>query len=430
MNYLKISNLGEIDLESLTLLGASSKRGDSSKIGMFGSGNKYALAFLLRNGYEVSIYSGLEEIRINTIQKKHRGQNFDVMCFNGKESSITTEFGKDWKLWQAIREIYCNALDEGGHKIEYVTSVSPAENETHFYIKTRAEIPDFVSNFDTYFAVNQKVLFECEYGRIIEKTKESFNLFRKGVRCFESNKKSIYDYDLYDVDIDENRLVRYSFQVPSFVWNLIYQCTDKIIIRNILMGCSDPEYIECISEDYNYINTGYMSQEYKEVLNEIKMAPRSMSGLLSAEEIGSTTIIPSLIFGHAKPLVSNNNLANKFKVYQNGFYVDIDLTELHNLTIEKAFDFFRESEYLGPLGYAIKAARFEDKTVLGFADIQNQCIVISEICLDKGVQAVIQCLIEEYIHLNYEVMDETRGFQNAAILEIVSILKRKYAFLT
>lgn len=53
MNYLKISNKGLLDVEALTLLGASSKRGDNTKIGMFGSGNKFSLAYLLRNNYNI-----------------------------------------------------------------------------------------------------------------------------------------------------------------------------------------------------------------------------------------------------------------------------------------------------------------------------------------------------------------------------------------
>lgn len=51
--YLKIENEGTVPVEAFTLIGASSKRDDSSKIGMFGSGNKYALAYLLRNNYGI-----------------------------------------------------------------------------------------------------------------------------------------------------------------------------------------------------------------------------------------------------------------------------------------------------------------------------------------------------------------------------------------
>ena len=37
MEYLKIKNLGVMEPMALTLMGASTKAGDSSKIGMFGS---------------------------------------------------------------------------------------------------------------------------------------------------------------------------------------------------------------------------------------------------------------------------------------------------------------------------------------------------------------------------------------------------------
>ena len=105
MNYLKFSNKGLLEIEALSLLGASTKRGNDKLIGQFGSGNKFALAYLLRNNYDVKIFSGTEEITISTLEKTFRDQTFSVICFNGKESSITTEFGKDWQLWQALREL-------------------------------------------------------------------------------------------------------------------------------------------------------------------------------------------------------------------------------------------------------------------------------------------------------------------------------------
>ena len=169
MNYLKISNKGLLDVEALTLLGASSKRGDNTKIGMFGSGNKFSLAYLLRNNYELRIFSGLEEIKLTTIEKTFRDKKFNVILVNDKETSITTDFGKDWNLAQAIREIYCNSIDEGEHTLEFVKDINPLEDKTHFYIKSRQEIINYISNFDDYFAENKKVLFECPYGKILEK---------------------------------------------------------------------------------------------------------------------------------------------------------------------------------------------------------------------------------------------------------------------
>ena len=63
MKYLKIVNKGEIYEKAFTLIGASTKRGDDSKIGFFGSGLKYAMAVLLRNeihfktGNSTTVYS-------------------------------------------------------------------------------------------------------------------------------------------------------------------------------------------------------------------------------------------------------------------------------------------------------------------------------------------------------------------------------------
>lgn len=428
MKYLKISNNGIMDEMSLTLLGASSKREDHKKIGMFGSGNKYALAYFLRNNYEICIYAGKDEIKLSTVERQHRGKTFNVIIINGKETGITTDFGKDWEFWQAVREVYCNAIDEGEHKMEYVMNIAPDENQTHFYIRTRSEVTNFVQNFDNYFAENKKVVFECELGRIVEKSENPIlNLYRKGIRCFETDRKSVYDYDLNAVDIDENRIAKYSWQIPSHIWNLIYQCTDKTVIKNILFQCHDSGFVECLSADFASVYEGNMSKEYIEVLNELQVAPREMSGLLSIEEQGSTTILPRILFDQAKAVVKNSNLPTKFKCYKDHFFVDIELTDLHQATLKKANEFFKECEYEIP--YPIKAARFEEKAIYGLADVDNQEIILSENCLDKGVQMVIETIIEEFIHLKHQVKDETRGFQNAAITEIVRLLKIHHAFL-
>lgn len=426
MNYLKISNTGLLDVEALSLLGASTKRGDNSKIGQFGSGNKYAIAYLLRNNYDVKIFSGTTEIKIDTVTKSFRDKTYSVIRFNEKETSITTEFGKDWQLWQAIREVYCNAIDEGNDKMEYVSDVAPIENETHFYIKNRAEVSSFVSSFDKYFSQSKRVLFECSEGKIIEKSGEQLNLYRRGIRCLETDKHSIFDYDLKDITIDENRLVCYPWQVSSKVWSIIYQCTNKEVIKQILFCCADAQMIECIDTEWTSLSASNMSQEFKEVLRELKLAPRTLSGLLSVEERGLVTIIPSLIFDHAKAHIDNNNLATKFKVYKGGAYVEIENTPLFNATLSKALDFFNECGY--DIKYPVQGARFDDKNILGFADKQEQKIIVSEICMDRGVQEVVETIIEENIHLKYDVSDETRGFQNAAIQELVTLLKVQNAY--
>jgi hypothetical protein len=430
MKYLRISNQGELNVEALSLLGASTKRGQTNKIGQFGSGNKFALAYLLRNKYEVTIFSGLKEIKVTTNNKVFREHTFDVICFNDNETSITTEFGKDWQLWQAIRELYCNALDEGEAQIGYVNIITPQENTTNIYIKTRPEIVNFISNFDEVFAENKEVLFSCESGTIYQKVGNSnLNLFRRGIKCFESDTESIFDYDIPNIEIDENRLVKYYWQVPSKIWNIIYSCTDKEIIKTILFNCSKNNLIENISSDFASLDVSKVTDEFKEVLQDLSIAPREMSGLLSDDDLGNTTIIPRAVFDQVKVFVDNNNLPSKFRCYKDMIYTPLEITPLMEATLNKAIEFFDEVGYKSPLNYDIVIARFDNKNILGLANLQTLEIILSEICISKGIQCVIETMIEEAVHLKYEVKDETRGFQDAIITELVEILKIKNAYL-
>lgn len=430
MNYLKISNKGLIDIEALTLLGASSKRNDSSKIGMFGSGNKYAMAYLLRNNYDLKIFSGKDEIVIGFIEKKLRDQEFKVITINNEQTSITTEFGKDWTLWQSIRELYCNAKDEGDYSIEFVNSIIPEENTTSFYIKSRSEITEFIGSFDDYFSDNKEVLFECEFGKILSKSGDKLGLFRKGVRCYNPETTSVYDYDLPNITINESRLVNYPWEVPSYIWNLIFRCTNKKIIIDILQLCGDANYIECIPSDYASLNKSVMSKEFKEVLKSLTLAPKGMAGILSIEELAKTTIVPTILFQNFVSEVTNDSLANKFKIYKGLPYIEIEIDELAQATIEKAIEFFNECGYEGPTTYKIKIARFSNKDIRGMADVSDDgYIVLSEQCITDGVQNVVRVMVEEYIHLKYGCADETRAFQNASLTELVTALKIKNAFL-
>ena len=162
MKYLKFKNKNEIVPEAIVLLGASTKRNQKGKIGFFGSGNKFALAYLLRNGYNINLFGGTKEILITTKQQKLGDETFNVIHVNGQQTSITTEFGAKWKLWQALREIYSNCVDEGDESIEIVNDFNATENETHYYIEMRAELLDWFSNFNNYFSENKQILFEIK----------------------------------------------------------------------------------------------------------------------------------------------------------------------------------------------------------------------------------------------------------------------------
>ena len=208
MKYLKITNKGEVEPNAFTLVGASTKRNDETKIGYFGSGTKYALAYFFRNNYEIRVFSGVNEIKFEVSEQKFRDDTFRVLVVNGKESSITLEMGIQWKLWQAIRELYSNALDEGLNEFEMVEvdftkDYTMYADETAIYIKSTPELDDLFFNIDEYFLMNREPIFECEYGAIYPKTGAKARIYRKGIKAYETNKNAIFDYDLKKITIDE-----------------------------------------------------------------------------------------------------------------------------------------------------------------------------------------------------------------------------------
>lgn len=426
MKYIRIKNIGEIEPQALHLVGASTKRNDRTKIGQFGSGNKYALAYFLRNQYEVKVFAGKNEITIETKKDTFRDNEFDVIYINNEKTSITTQMGKDWQFWQAIREIYCNALDEGGCTMDFVQRMEPHDNETHFYIDTKKDVTEFVSNFDNYFATNKKVLFECPIGRILEKSGTTANIYRKGVRCFNAKTTSVFDYDFNEIEIDENRLVKYFWETEEKIWDLIYQCDKIDIILAVLHNSGNRDYIEGCLSDVSTINSSRASEEFKNALKMINLAPAGFAGLLKADEVHNHVIIPTKIFNSVRSLIPEENIGDKFKVNRKGaMYREIEPTELYKATIKEALYFFSECDI--NIEYPIKVAIFDCKDIMGCA-IGGE-IVLSDVGLERGVNEVVNTIVEEYIHIKYDVRDETRGFQTAIITEFISYMKKKNAFL-
>jgi len=138
MKYLKIQSRGEIEKRAFTLIGNSTKRGDSSQIGMFGSGLKYAISALLRNNINFQVFSGTEEMKFSLKSEGFRGNDFQVICIDGQETSFTASMGgDDWdNPFAPIREIYSNALDEDEEAIiDEAYSVHGNEGTTSFYIQ-------------------------------------------------------------------------------------------------------------------------------------------------------------------------------------------------------------------------------------------------------------------------------------------------------
>jgi len=211
MNYIKISNNGLIEKEDLTLIGSSTKRGVEGKIGEFGSGNKFSIAWYLRNNCLPTIFRGTKELLVDNEVVFHRNVPVKVITVDGQPTGITNGMGPKWTGWMALRETISNAIDEEGYEIK-VLNLEPTElkgklNTTIYYIPVNQELMGVVNNFNDYFSFNREVSFSNELGEIFYKaSNEATKVYRQGIKCWDTRLKFTFDVNLFDIKINESRL--------------------------------------------------------------------------------------------------------------------------------------------------------------------------------------------------------------------------------
>lgn len=106
-------NPGKLDPLFITQFGLSVKESNDA-IGQFGTGLKYAIAAIMRGGGHIEIETDGKRYIFDTREHEIRGRTVHIVTCNGADTSFNVTLGKNWKPWMAFRELYCNALDEGG----------------------------------------------------------------------------------------------------------------------------------------------------------------------------------------------------------------------------------------------------------------------------------------------------------------------------
>lgn len=385
---VSFQNPGLIDLRAVKTFGVSVKTRDKP-IGFFGTGLKYAVAILLRSGHDIEMWRGTERHSFGISKATVRGEPFDLVTLDGEEIGMTTQVGKTWEIWQALREIHCNTIDEGGQSSAGV--LQPIFGQTTIIVRGHAFSKEFEKINEIILSAQPIV----KVGALEVHPGQGHYIYYRGVRAHDLHKPSLYTYNVTSrCDLTEDRTLKFNFQAVWAIAGGILECDNSAIIRDVLTADSSR-----YEADLDYAGPSVVpGQEFLCAVGQLR---REMSDNLneSARRIH----------------INRTGEDERFEE------IPLDASERSELTECMKFC---ESIGFNIERYPVFVAESLGQGTLGLARKQQQQIWLSRHCIMMGRRTVVGTLIEEFLHLAHGFTDESRGMQNFLLDLVVTFAER------
>lgn len=256
---------GLIDIRSFTIMGMSAKLGDNP-IGQFGTGLKYAIAVLVRAGAKPVVWIGRDRYEFFCEPTDFRGKAFQlirmrVKKWGGLRSVITdlpftTEYGKNWKMWMAYRELESNTRDESGFTDELPEEAGldvGQEGFTTIVIDHPEYTEAHLKQAETFLPGGQSVREGSEGLQVIEEPSQV--VYFRGLRAMDLPKPTLATWNvLSDILLTEDRTIMYPHQVREAIARHVLKSDDEDLIEKVLKA--DEEHFEHNIDFPQYIQPG------------------------------------------------------------------------------------------------------------------------------------------------------------------------------
>lgn len=406
MKYLTISNKGLLDVRLVSLMGGTTKRGNDYKIGRFGSGLKYALAWLVRNNVDFKIFIGHQEVQITTRTERIQGTDFDVLYIDGERTSISSSMGTDWEAWMIVREIFCNAIDEGDYERTITDEPTGAEDRTTFCLQLIDGIKDTVDNWSDYFLYGTAPLYETKEFAIYPPGPH-LSFYKNGVLIHRQKESTgVFNYDIKAAHINELR--EYKGYAVADLARIIKQL-DRQYVEMFLSKLTDGHYEYEMDYPSWY---GEWAQGWKDAIGQAKIIAHD--DLQTFQERGIKIDTAGLI---PVPKMLFESLSEKFEGISAvrradkvaSFYETFD-SELE-LQIKSALAILETCNYEVPAELNFIYGEFGDKSVFARINTEDKTVMYSTELKHKSRFMVCATIIEECEHFKTGHGDESRAFQ-------------------
>lgn len=394
-----ITSMGPLDVAAITLMGLSTKRGDTEKIGMFGTGLKYSLAKLLRDRVPFRIWNGDHELKIETNAGNFRGTNYEQVVVDGQHTSITTDMGPQWETWWVVRELLSNARDEAVHEF-YVCDWDAVE--------FRPEWTTFVLDYEAfeqvwlarekYFVTDRQPRFEGKRLRAFTRwANEGTRIYKNGVLVHESPRPDAYDYDVLDCELNEMREPRYAAGIGSSVTAAIMSEVDDEAVLNAWIASMNSIHranVEPFSGD-----TGFFYSELSPAWK--KIAKETDAPFMSKEALGGDgnthgIILPEDVVG----------LLHKEQDRERAFELSSPTPEQDRALRSAILSLFDNRFHVTA---PVKVCTF-GKGVIARV-MEGNIVLAPNVFADPAM--LVETLLEEQLHIDTGQRDCTREFQNS-----------------
>lgn len=376
MSLVTFQNPGLIDPRCITTAGVSVKESENP-IGFFGTGLKYAIAIILRNGGKITIWRGLEPLDFGLNAVNIRGKEVQIVTMNGAELGFTAELGKQWKVWQAFRELWCNTKDEGGET--RAGRIAPESGKTTIYVELE-EFAGCFRNIDKFILrgspryVGSNVEFHGSPSQSVFYRSINVGAAHEQPYLFAPN-------IIGQISLTEDRTISDVYEVSRHLARSILSCDDAEFLEQWLTA--PREYAEHgIDLDWPGIVAGGV------FLDTVQRLARDTSRNLN------TTALRVMMKHMPAPEI-----------------VKADLLDSESAIMQGAIGFCHALKY--PVDeFDILVVESLGENILGKAFRDTRKIHIARRAIQMGELNLASTLIEEWCHIKHGLNDCERGMQN------------------